>query len=773
MGHLRRGTMGLVWLLCGIALQAAGDGSVTGTVTDQERRAAAGRRRAGGGVRGGTRPGVDDDRRRRRLSHRAPAGRRVLDRVRALRLRADASADRGRRRRHAGGQRHARRRRPERSRPGVVTRRPPRRRFARRCRPASRTRCSPTCRSPSRNYTHVIVAEAGVSAPLPDRTGRSLNLATEPGAQAEDALAVAEPERQRRAADQQRAAGQRHRRDQHAERVAAASAAASACRSRRSRRSKCRRRCPRRRSGRNGGGNIDIVTRPGHQPLQRDRRGYYVPARDDERQRVLPQPRRHRQARVPPQRHQRRRSAARSVRAARSSSAPAQQHAVPVRLRQQRHRRDRPAGRADDVRTRRDDRRASPTTSCATAPPTTRPSPPNFLRALRAFPADQQAGLIATFFSRRQHADLPRADAGRHPSGRAQHPEHDARRPLPDPVDHQRPCRCCAATAPSAASCCSSRSSRPSRTAGPASSRCSIAPAPATRHAVTFVRSTQRVEEAFGWADASPSPTDRQHAGAARRRHQHAHLRLEAAAGSQRRLLRPARTRASRSNRDIFNSTLGIHNPLEDVDRRPGRADADHRHQHAAQLRRHRQRLGLLRPPARAARVGRAGRSSPASTRCSRASSTGRVRLDRRVHVAHQRRPGLRQLGVLLHRTRRLGRRIGPRSGRHAARLPHPGRRRVRAGRLEDRRRPDRQRRPALRRVRDASPSATAASATTTCPRPRRRSAPRPGFNVPGNAPFFQPGFDPLQIGLYVVPGTPVDISQIHVAPNDSTLRGD
>ena len=40
--------------------------------------------------------------------------------------------------------------------------------------------------TPSRNYTHVIVAEAGVSAPLPDRTGRGLNLATEPGAQAED-----------------------------------------------------------------------------------------------------------------------------------------------------------------------------------------------------------------------------------------------------------------------------------------------------------------------------------------------------------------------------------------------------------------------------------------------------------------------------------------------------------------------------------------------------------------------------------------------------------
>ena len=47
--------------------------------------------------------------------------------------------------------------------------------------------------SPSRNYTHVIVAEAGVSAPLPDRTGRDLNLATEPGAQAEDGSQTLNP----------------------------------------------------------------------------------------------------------------------------------------------------------------------------------------------------------------------------------------------------------------------------------------------------------------------------------------------------------------------------------------------------------------------------------------------------------------------------------------------------------------------------------------------------------------------------------------------------
>ena len=39
----------------------------------------------------------------------------------------------------------------------------------------------------SRNYTHVIVADTGVNAPLPDRTGRGLNIATNPGTQTEDA----------------------------------------------------------------------------------------------------------------------------------------------------------------------------------------------------------------------------------------------------------------------------------------------------------------------------------------------------------------------------------------------------------------------------------------------------------------------------------------------------------------------------------------------------------------------------------------------------------
>ena len=45
----------------------------------------------------------------------------------------------------------------------------------------------------SRNYTHLIVGEAGVAAPLPDRTGRGLNLATAPGSQADDATQSINP----------------------------------------------------------------------------------------------------------------------------------------------------------------------------------------------------------------------------------------------------------------------------------------------------------------------------------------------------------------------------------------------------------------------------------------------------------------------------------------------------------------------------------------------------------------------------------------------------
>ncbi|HYP14933.1 MAG TPA: carboxypeptidase regulatory-like domain-containing protein, partial [Bryobacteraceae bacterium] len=45
----------------------------------------------------------------------------------------------------------------------------------------------------SRNYTHLIVAEAGVAAPLPDRTGRGISLATAPGSEGDDATQSLNP----------------------------------------------------------------------------------------------------------------------------------------------------------------------------------------------------------------------------------------------------------------------------------------------------------------------------------------------------------------------------------------------------------------------------------------------------------------------------------------------------------------------------------------------------------------------------------------------------
>ncbi len=47
------------------------------------------------------------------------------------------------------------------------------------------------------------------------------------------------------------------------------------------------------------------------------------------------------------------------------------------------------------------------------------------------------------------------------------------------------------------------------------------------------------------------------------------------------------------------------------------------------------------------------------------------------------------------------------------------------------------------------------------------------GFQVPANSIIFQPGFQPSQIGIVLEPGTTVDLSQIHPAKYDSTLVAD
>ena len=248
----------------------------------------------------------------------------------------------------------------------------------------------------SRNYTHVIVAEAGVNAPLPDRTGAGLNIATNPGTQADDCVAVAQPERQRGAADQQRPAHQRRRRHEHAQRQ---------------RRPGQQHHHPARRArrGRSADGAAVGVARAqrrrqrraDHAIRQRPVLGLgrlLLPAREAERQRVLPEPRRRRQAGVPPQRrdgHARRPAAARPHAFLRRGAAPG----VPVRLRDQRERRDRSADRADRHRATRRRLPASPTSGSAPALQDDPRFAQNFMNALRAFPAEQQAGLIAQFFA--------------------------------------------------------------------------------------------------------------------------------------------------------------------------------------------------------------------------------------------------------------------------------------------------------------------------------------------------------------------------------------
>ena len=47
------------------------------------------------------------------------------------------------------------------------------------------------------------------------------------------------------------------------------------------------------------------------------------------------------------------------------------------------------------------------------------------------------------------------------------------------------------------------------------------------------------------------------------------------------------------------------------------------------------------------------------------------------------------------------------------------------------------------------------------------------GYQVPANSRIFKPGFKPLDIGLYVEPGVPIDLRQINKAKHDSTLSSD
>ena len=54
-----------------------------------------------------------------------------------------------------------------------------------------------------------------------------------------------------------------------------------------------------------------------------------------------------------------------------------------------------------------------------------------------------------------------------------------------------------------------------------------------------------------------------------------------------------------------------------------------------------------------------------------------------------------------------------------------------------------------------------------------REGGVQPGFHVPAESKIFQPGFDPIQIGLVIRPGTPWNLNQVNKAANRSTINPD
>ena len=288
----------------------------------------------------------------------------------------------------------------------------------------------------SRNYTHVIVGDAGVNAPLPDRTGRGLNIATKPGTQAEDASQSLNPSVNGARPTNNCAAHQRRRRHEHAQRQ---------------RRPRQQRQHPARRArrGRSADGAALGVARPqrrrqhrahhavGHATGSPARRGYYFQNEKlnanefflNRAGMAKPEFRRndaHRLARRP--------AAARTHALLRRRPAAA----VSLGLREQRegrhraaHRADRCAHGGDDCRRRQPvapDRRSEDNPAFAQ----------NFMNALAGVPGRPAGRAHRAVLRRSGGADVPRAHPVRHPPGRAEHPEHAARRPTPDPVADRR-----------------------------------------------------------------------------------------------------------------------------------------------------------------------------------------------------------------------------------------------------------------------------------------------------------------------------------------------
>jgi Carboxypeptidase regulatory-like domain/TonB dependent receptor len=618
----------------------------------------------------------------------------------------------------------------------------------------------------SRNYTHVIVAEAGVNAPLPDRTGRGLNLATNPGQQTDDASQSLNPSVNgaRPTNNGLRVNGIDATNMLNAggglgsnlaiplealEEVEMQTALPSASR------------------GRNGGGNVDLITRSGadrfagstgyywqHEKLNANefflnRAGVAKPEfRRNDASATLGGP-------LLPQRTffflagQRQR-----FRTGYASNANA---AVGL-----------PTG-LTDVRT--------PETIAGVANEWIRTGAAddprfaaNFLTALRAFPAEQQAGLITKFFAdpaTLAFRELTAADI--HPVAiNILNTKRDGRFLIPSP----------GADLPTLKGNGTYGREYLLQQVVPTSLDGGISGFGSIQHRLglsnltrlTVTRSSPEVEEAFGWADASPSPTlGRTPAWLAGVSNTHtfgSRLLHEANVG----YYDLENTRISKY-RDILNSTLGIYNPLEhaigglaalmptiDINTQRnsgGIGNAwdffDRQRVWSASDRwslvgsRHTFRTGVeyrrinLTGEYMARTNGDLDYNNWVFFITGHGAAGGGSDLDqgdtRRDFLAHD-------VGAFVQDDWQFG---GGLTLNVGLRYDIYGNFTERNGRI----------------------------GTYYLPDAAARLAVQPGFHVPAHAPFFRPDFTPLSIGLVVAPGTTIELSQIHRARYDSTIRGD
>lgn len=617
----------------------------------------------------------------------------------------------------------------------------------------------------SRNYTHVIVAEAGVNAPLPDRTGRGLNVATNPGAQTEDASQSLNPsvngarptnnglringiEATNMLAASGGLGGSISIPLDALEEVDVMTALPSASR------------------GRNGGGNIDLVTRSGTDRFAGSA-GYYAQhekfnanefflnragvAKPEFRRNditgtvggpLLP---RRTYFFGAGQRH-----AFRSGYASNANAAVG----LPTGLTDVRTAASIAAVANEWLRTgAADDPRFAA----------------NFLTGLRAFPAEQQAGLIAKYFAdpaKLIFRELTASDI--HPVAlNVLNTKRDGQFLIPSPapglpvlngngtygreylLQQVIPTSLEALT-------------------GFGSIQHQLGASNRTR--VTLTRSKQDVEEAFGWADASPSPTLGQTPGwlgGVSNTHSFGSRVLhEANAG----FYNLENTRISKY-RDILNSTLGINNPLEHAigglaalmptidintqrnsggignawdfyDRQRVFSASD---QWSFITSRHTIRAGVeyrrigLDGEYMARTNGDLDYSNWVLFFTGNGAAGGGSDLDqgdtRRNFRAND-------AGAFVQDEWQIGGGLTLNAG---LRYDIYGNFTDAKGRIGNYYLPD-------------------AAAELGV---------QPGFHVPGNAPFFEPNFDPLSIGLVIAPGTPIDLSQIHASKFDSTIKGD